>query len=65
MDAVLNFVINEIFGQGAIFLALIALIGLILQKKPVSEIVRGTIMTARDGSTPPASPAGAQPPTTS
>lgn len=46
MDAVLNFVINEIFGQGAIFLALIALIGLILQKKPVSEIVRGTIMTA-------------------
>ena len=35
MDAVLNFVINEIFGQGAIFLALIALIGLILQKKPV------------------------------
>ena len=44
--AVLNFVINEIFGQGAIFLALIACVGLILQKKPFSEIVRGTIMTA-------------------
>jgi len=43
---ILNFIINEIFGQGAIFLALIALIGLILQKKPFSEILRGTAMTA-------------------
>ncbi len=46
MEAVLNFIIQEIFGQGAIFLALIACIGLILQKKSFSEIVRGTIMTA-------------------
>lgn len=45
MEAILNFVIQEIFGQGAIFLALIACIGLILQKKSFSEIVRGTIMT--------------------
>lgn len=44
--AVLNFVINEIFGQGAIFIALIACLGLILQKKPFTEIVRGTAMTA-------------------
>lgn len=44
--AVLNFIINEIFGQGAIFLALIALIGLILQKKSFTEVVRGTMMTA-------------------
>ncbi len=44
--AVLNFIINEIFGQGAIFLALIAMIGLLLQKKSFSEIVRGTMMTA-------------------
>lgn len=43
---ILNFIINEIFGQGAIFLALIALIGLILQKKSFSEIARGTMMTA-------------------
>jgi len=42
----LNFIINEIFGQGAIFLALIALIGLILQKRTFSDIVRGTMMTA-------------------
>lgn len=44
--AVLNFIINEIFGQGAIFIALIACIGLILQKKPITDIVRGTAMTA-------------------
>ncbi len=44
--AVLNFIINEIFGQGAIFIALIACIGLILQKKPFTDIVRGTAMTA-------------------
>ena len=48
MEAILNFVIQEIFGQGAIFLALIACIGLILQKKSFSEIVRGTIMTPGD-----------------
>ena len=43
---ILNFIINEIFNQGAIFLALIACIGLILQKKSFSEIVRGTLTTA-------------------
>ncbi len=43
---ILNFIINEIFGQGAIFLALIAMIGLLLQKKSFSEVVRGTMMTA-------------------
>lgn len=44
--AVLSFIVNDIFGQGAIFIALIAMIGLILQKKPFGEIVRGTAMTA-------------------
>ena len=44
--AILNFIINEIFGQGAIFLALVAMVGLILQKKSVSEVVRATLMTA-------------------
>lgn len=43
---IINFIVNEIFGQGAIFLALIACIGLMVQKKPFSEIVRGTAMTA-------------------
>lgn len=44
--SVFNVIINEIFGQGAIFLALIACIGLILQKKSGTDIVRGTMMTA-------------------
>lgn len=44
--SVLNFIINEIFGQGAIFLALIAMIGLLIQKKSASEVIRGTTMTA-------------------
>ena len=44
--AVLNFIVNEIFGQGAIFLAMIAMIGLLLQKKDFSAVVRGTLMTA-------------------
>lgn len=46
MMAVLDFIINEIFGQGAIFLALIALAGLLLQKKPLTDVMRGTLMTA-------------------
>ena len=37
--AVLNFIVNEIFGQGAIFLAMIAMIGLLLQKKDFSAVV--------------------------
>ena len=44
--AVLNFIINEIFGQGSIFLALVAMVGLLLQKKSFSEVIRGTVMTA-------------------
>jgi len=43
---VLDFIINEIFGQGAIFLAIIALVGLLLQKKPFTDVIRGTLMTA-------------------
>lgn len=46
MKGVLDFIINEIFGQGAIFISLIALVGLVLQKKSFSEVVRGTFMTA-------------------
>lgn len=44
--AILDFIINQVFGQGAIFISLIAMVGLILQKKDVSEVIRGTFMTA-------------------
>lgn len=43
---ILHFIINEIFGQGAIFLGLIAMLGLILQKKSPGDVIQGTIMTA-------------------
>ena len=46
MNAVLDFIVKEIFGQGAIFISLIALVGLLLQKKSASEVIRGTFMTA-------------------
>lgn len=46
LNAILDFIINQIFGQGAIFISLIALVGLIAQKKNFSEVVRGTFMTA-------------------
>ena len=46
MNTILDFIISQIFGQGAIFLALIACVGLLLQKKPASDVIRGTAMTA-------------------
>ena len=49
MNPILDFIINQVFGQGAIFISLIALVGLILQKKEVSEIVRGGILSVDIG----------------
>lgn len=43
---ILNFLINQIFGVAAIFLALIALVGLLLQKKSFTDIMSGTFKTA-------------------
>ena len=43
---IMTFIITELFGQGSLFLAFIAMVGLILQKKPASEVIRGTLMTA-------------------
>ncbi len=44
--AVLNFIINEVFGSAPVFLALIAFVGLLLQKKGFSEVLAGTFKTA-------------------
>lgn len=43
---VLNFFINEVFGVAAIFISLIALVGLVLQKKSFNEVLTGTLKTA-------------------
>ena len=46
LNGVLNFIVTQVFGNAAIFLALIALIGLLLQKKTASEVIQGTLKTA-------------------
>lgn len=42
----LNFVVKDIFGNASIFLALIAAVGLIVQRKKLAEILTGTMKTA-------------------
>lgn len=42
---IINFLINEIFIEAPVFLGLVALIGLVLQKKSGSDILEGTIKT--------------------
>lgn len=41
--SVIKFLINEVFVQAPIFLGFIALIGLLLQKRPAREVLEGTI----------------------
>lgn len=43
MAAFINFLVNNIFNQVAILIGIVAMIGLILQRKPVEEIISGTI----------------------
>jgi len=42
---VINFLINEVFVEAPVFLGLVALIGLLLQKKTSAEVLEGTIKT--------------------
>lgn len=43
--AFINFLANQIFGQAAVLFGLIALIGLLLKRKPIEEIVIGVLKT--------------------
>ena len=43
--AVLNFIINNILTQAAVTIGLIAMLGLLLQKKPLGQVVSGTMKT--------------------
>jgi PTS system ascorbate-specific IIC component len=45
MQAVMDFIINDILREPAIFLGLIAFVGLLIQKKEFTEIISGTIKT--------------------
>ena len=42
---VLNFIIKNILTQAAVVVGLIALLGLVLQKKPIGTVVSGTMKT--------------------
>lgn len=46
LESVLNFIITDIFGVAAIFMSLIALVGLLLLKKSFSDVVTGVFKTA-------------------
>jgi len=45
MQNVMNFIINDILREPAIFLGLIAFMGLLIQKKEFTEIISGTVKT--------------------
>ncbi len=45
MQQVILFITNQILGNAAIMFGLVALIGLLLQRKPVSQVVMGTAKT--------------------
>lgn len=42
---ILNFLVNQIFREAPLFLGIIALVGLLLQKKSASEVIEGTFKT--------------------
>lgn len=43
--AVLNWIVSNILTQASIIIALIAFLGLVLQKKPANEVFAGTMKT--------------------
>ncbi|MEQ9870954.1 PTS sugar transporter subunit IIC [Pectobacterium odoriferum] len=45
MNTVINFIVKDLLGQASILIALIAMIGLILQKKSVGKTAEGTFKT--------------------
>ena len=43
--AVLEFIIHNILTQAAVIIGLVACLGLVLQKKPASDVLMGTFKT--------------------
>lgn len=43
--SIVNFIINNVLTNAAITIALIAMLGLILQKKSVGQVISGTLKT--------------------
>ncbi|VDR26070.1 Ascorbate-specific PTS system EIIC component [Raoultella terrigena] len=45
MDAIIHFIVKDFLGQASILIALIAMLGLILQKKSLGKTIEGTFKT--------------------
>ena len=45
MELVINFITTYIFNQPFILLSLVAMVGLIIQRKPIQEVLSGSIKT--------------------
>ena len=43
--AVLQFVVYDILGEASLLIGLMAMIGLLIQKKPAEKVIAGTIKT--------------------
>ncbi len=46
MEYILNFIVNDVFGNASIFIGLIAVVGLMIQRKKFSEVLSGGVKTA-------------------
>lgn len=42
---IINFIVNDIFGQSSVIISLIACLGLIIQKKSMGKVIEGTFKT--------------------
>lgn len=45
MNSFINFLVKDLLGQASILIALIAMVGLLLQKKSAGKVVEGTFKT--------------------
>ncbi len=45
MNALFEFIVKDVLGQASILIAFIAMLGLILQKKPAGKVIEGTFKT--------------------
>ena len=45
MNAIFEFIVKDVLGQASILIASIAMLGLILQKKPTGKVIEGTFKT--------------------
>lgn len=42
---IINFIVNDVFGQSSVIISLIACLGLIIQKKSIGKVIEGTFKT--------------------